>query len=215
MLTLPNTRVLFETPNDTGAAAPVDDPPATEPPAVDTPPASATADPGNDAFARMRREKAEAERRAKAAEAALAERERKEAEEQGRWKELAEQEKARADRLEAERVAAEQRRNAEKAAQDRRFRDTGYAMYLLAEQNVDLADPAAVSAALDGLATARADLIGVPGQPPPPPPSGGPAGGSSGDAPSLTRAQLEAMSPQQIAAIPPDQLAKALQAIGK
>lgn len=182
--------------------APTPDPTPTPDPAPPDPQG-----PDNAAFARMRRQAEEAERRAKAAEDALAERQRKEAEEQGRWKELAEQEKARADQLEANAKKAEARRLAERKAADLKFKDPGYAMYLLAEQNVDLSDAAAVGGALEQIAKTRTDLVGGPT---PPPPSGGPAGGSQPDSPKLTREQLAAMSPQQVAALDPKVLNEAL-----
>lgn len=178
-----------------GGPQPPADPPA-NPPATDPPAEPPKLD--DAAFARMRQAQAEAERRAKAAEDALAAKERAEAEEQGKWKELAEQEKARADHLEQNAKVAEARRLAERKAGDLKFKDPGYAMYLLAEQQVDLSDPAAVGAALDLIATSRTDLIGAA---PPPPPSGGPAGGGPQDPPKLTREQIAAMSPQQVAAL--------------
>lgn len=160
------------------------------------------------AFAEQRRKADEAERRAKAAEDALAERERKEAEEQGRWKELAESEKARADKLEAERETEKAERLAERAATDLKFRDTGYALYRLKADRVDLNDPAAVKTALEGLAQANPEMTtGFT-----PPPSGGPHNGSGDPPPKLTAAQLSAMSPAQIAKLDPKVVNEALAA---
>ena len=189
--------------DDPGASTPPETPPAAAPAAA--PPA----DPGKDAaFAEMRRKADEAERRAKAAETALAEQERKKAEEDGRWKELAEQEKARADKLEAAQVAAEQQRHAERSATDLKFKDTGYALYLLAQDHVDLSDPAAVKAGLEQIAKNRADLVG----PAAPPPSGGPTGGTQDPPAKLTRAQLAEMTPKQVAALDPKVVNEALAA---
>ena len=187
--------------DDPGASTPPEAPPA------ETPPATPPADPGNNAaFAEMRRKADEAERRAKAAETALAEQERKKAEEEGRWKELAEQERARADQLEAAQTAAEQKRHAERTAQDLKFKDTGYALYLLAQDRVDLADAAAVKAALEQIAKNRADLVGTS----PPPPSGAPAGGAQDPPAKLTIEQLRAMTPKQVAALDPKVVNEAL-----
>ena len=189
--------------DDPGASTPPETPPA------ETPAATPPADPGRDAaFAEFRRKADEAERRAKAAEDALAEQERKKAEEEGRWKELAEQERARADRLEAAQVAAEQKRNAERSAKDLKFKDTGYALYLLAQDSVDLADPAAVKAGLEQIATNRADLVGTAA----PPPSGGPTGGAQDPPPKLTRESMAAMTPKQVSALDPKVVNEALAA---
>lgn len=165
------------------------------------PPPEPKPDDRDRAFAEQRRKADEAERRAKAAEDALAERERKEAEEQGRWKEIAEKAEAKAADLEARHTAAEQRRNAERAASDLKVKDTGYALYLLEQDKVDLSDPSAVKTALEQLTTNRPDLLGGTA---PPPPTGGPAGGTGPtDPPKLTADQLRAMTPQQVAALDP------------
>lgn len=192
---------------DAPADLPVDapaDPPADPPTPPAQPPATGTGD-HDAAMARMRRETEEANKRAKAAEDKVAEAERKKAEEQGEFQKLAEQEKARADALEAKQREDEQRRNAERAAGDLKFRDPGYALYLLAQDRVDLADPAAVRDALDRIAKARTDLVTTG----PPPPSGGPAGGANNDPPGLTVEQLQAMTPRQIAALDPEVIKKA------
>jgi hypothetical protein len=178
--------------------------------AADPPPAPQPDPPKPDdaAFARLRREKEEADRRAKAAEDALAGRERKEAEEQGRWKELAEQEKARADRLEQEGKDRDARANAERAARDLKFQDPGYVLYLLQQDRIDLADAAAVKTALETLAQNRTDLLASTA---PPLPSGGPAGGGGpGGGPKLTAEQLAAMPPDQIAKLDPKIVNEAL-----
>jgi membrane protein involved in colicin uptake len=178
---------------------------AEKPEPAATPPASGTGE-QDAAFARMRRETEDANKRAKAAEDKLAEEARKKAEEDGQFKELADKEKARADGLEAKQRETEQRRNAERAAGDLKFKDPGYALYMLAAENVDLSDAAAVKAALDRIAADRKDLLGgvVPA------PSGGPAGGSKQDPPGLTREQLAGMSPKQIAALDPKIVNEAL-----
>ena len=178
--------------------------PAGFPPAS-TPPAPSDAE-RDAAFARERRGREEAEKRAKDATDRLADQERKKAEEEGRFKELAEQEKARADGLEAKQLETEQHRNAERSAGDLKFRDAGYALYLLQQDSVDLSDAAAVKAALTGLAESRNDLIT--GHVPPP--SGGPAGGSKADPPGLTREQLSGMTAQQISKLDPEIVNKAL-----
>lgn len=158
------------------------------------------------AFARERRAREEAEKRAKEAEDKLAEEARKKAEDEGRWKELADEEKAKREGLEGEQRKAEARRNAERAAGDLKFKDTGYALYLLQQDQVDLSDPSAVKAALDVLAQDRKDLITGSA----PPPSGGPGGGAGGDPPKLTREQVAGMTPQQIAKLDPEVLNTAL-----
>lgn len=178
--------------------APTPEPTPTPPPAP-APPAPAHDD---SAFARMRREKEAAERAAQEARDALAAKEREEAEEQGRWKDIADAEKARADALEAKQKTEQDKRNAERAARDLRFKDPEYALYLLAQRNVDLADAAAVSTALHEIAESRADLIDA-STPPPAPPSGGPPGGNPPEPAGLTAEQLRGMSPQQIAALDP------------
>lgn len=175
------------------------EPPANQPPAARQ---------DNDAFARMRRENDELQGKLKEAENERAERERKQAEEEGKWRELAEQEKTRADQLEQKQLEKEQQRNAERAAGDLKFKDTGYALYLLQQDRVDLSDAAKVKEALEGLAKTRTDLVKGSA----PPPSGGPAGGSNGEPPKLTREQLTAMTPKQIAALDPKVVNEALAA---
>lgn len=174
------------------------DPPATPPPDADR----------DAAFARMRREKEEAEKRAKDAEDKLAAEERKKAEEQGEWQKLAEQEKARADKLDADRVAADERSNAERIATGLKFKDPGYALYLLQQQSVDLADAAKVKETLDGIIKDRAELIDGAA----PPPSGGPAGTTTDDTSKVTVEQLRTMTPQQVAALDPKVVEAALNA---
>lgn len=172
-----------------------------------TPEPSKPAPPDTDAaLARMRREKEAAEKQAKDAREALAERDRKDAEEQGRWEELAKTETARREALEVSQREADQRRNAERSAGYLKFKDAGYALYLLQQDQVDLADPAAVKTALAGMAETRKDLV----QGHVPPPSGGPAGGEKTDPPGLTAEQITAMTPRQLAAIEPDVIKKAL-----
>lgn len=179
-------------------------PPA--PPAPADPPAPPA--PDDSAFARLRREKEAAEREAEQARNALAEKERKEAEEQGRWKDLAEQEKARADQLAASMAAQEQQRSIETQARALRFRDPDIVVHLL-PNGVDRNDSTAVQAALAAVAEQRPHLIDT-GTPPPAPPSGGPPGGNPPDPPGLTAEQIRAMSPQQVAALDPEVLNKAL-----
>lgn len=159
------------------------------------------------AFAEMRRRAEAAEREAQAARDQLAERERKEAEEQGRWKEIAEKAEADKAELEARIAQAEQRRLAERAATDLKFRDVAYALYRLEQDQVSLADPAAVKAALEQMAASHPDMVGTPA---PPPPSGGPAGGSQTGPPALTREQLAAMTPDQIRRLDPEVVNAAL-----
>jgi hypothetical protein len=144
----------------------------------------------------MRRRAEQAEREAQQLRDAEAERQRKKAEDEGRWKDLAEQEKKRADDLAAQIAADERRRNVERAASERQFADTGYALYLLEQQNVDMADAAKVAEALDQLKESRPDLLSTPPQPPPPtppPPSGGPPGAPAPPANGFTAEQIKAM----------------------
>lgn len=192
-----------------GAATPPADPPTADPPAAATPADPPKPDEGKDAaMARMRREADEAKQRADAAEKALADKERTEAEEQGRWKELAEKEKAGREALEAKIADSEKRTNAQRTATDLKFRDPVYALYLLEQDKIDLADPAVVKAALENLSSNRADLIAGTA----PPPSGGPTAAPSSDSPKLTKEQVRAMTPQQVAALDPKDLAEALKA---
>lgn len=149
-----------------------------------------------------------AEKARKAAEDKLAEQARKKAEEEGRFKELAEQEKARADALEAKQQQDEQRRNAERSARDMKFKDSDYALYLLSQQGVDLADPQKVREGLEGLATDRKDLIA--GHVPPP--SGGPAGGAKATPPALTRQRIEQMTANELKKYDPAVIDEALAA---
>jgi membrane protein involved in colicin uptake len=131
-------------------------------------------------MARERRAREDAENRAKAAEDKLAAEAKKKAEDEGKWKELAEEETRKREALEASQRQADQRRHAERAAGDLKFRDTGYALYLLEQDNVDLADAAAVKAALTVLVESRRDLVaGVP-----PPSSGGPVKPGRSDPPN-------------------------------
>lgn len=176
----------------------------TDPPAA--PPAPTTGD--NEAFARIRREAEDAKKRAKAAEDKLAEAERKKAEEEGRFKDLADKEKARADKLEADQKAKDAQRNAERTATHLKFKDPGYALYLLNQDGIDLADAPAVKKALEEIAKDRAELLTGSA----PPPSGGPAGGNKGDPPKVTREDLKKMSAQQIQALDPKVVAEALAA---
>lgn len=159
------------------------------------------------AFARIRREADEAKREAQAAREALAERERKEAEEAGKYKELYEAQQAENESLKSKQAAAEQRRLAERAAGDLKFRDSGYAIYLLEQERIDFSDAVAVKARLSEIAATRTDLVSAAV---PPLPSGGPAGGPTNDSLKLTREQLAGMSPQQIAALDPKVLNEAL-----
>lgn len=177
---------------------------ATPPPAPPEPVKPEPPKPDDRAFAEMRRRAEAAEKEAARLKRADEERERKAAEEQGEWQKLAETERARREAAEAAQAAAEQRvtaaeqrRNAERAAGDLKFADAGYALYLLEQQRVDFADAAAVGTALDALKTARPDMLLVP---PPPLPSGGPTGGPPGKPPGLTAAQISAMSPTDLAA---------------
>jgi seryl-tRNA synthetase len=175
-----------------------DPPPAPDP--KPDPPA-----PDDSAFARIRREKEAAERRAKEAEDKLAEQARKEAEEQGRWKELAEQAQADKAELEAKWAKAEQDRQLESIARTLKFRDPDLVGHLV-PASVDRNDTAAVKAALEAVAKERPHLVdGAP-----PPPSGGPAGGTQTDPPKLTREQLAAMKPEQVAALDPKVVNEAL-----
>ena len=200
------------------AAPPPPTPPAT-PPAPAPPPAAAEK-PDDAAFARIRRENAALEAEAKRLRDEAAERERKEAEEQGRWKELAEQEKARADRLEADRAAERAKANAAKAAGELKFADPDYALYRLAQDGVSLEDPAAVKAALENLAQSAPSMLqgtAPPPPPPPPPPSGAPItpGPAAPGGPTLTAAQLAEMSPTAIAKLDPAVVNAAMKAGAK
>lgn len=178
---------------------------AAQPPA--DPPADPPSGQDNAAFARLRREKEEADRRAKAAQDALAAKERQEAEEQGRWKELAESAQAESEALKKRIAEGEQRRSVEAAARALNFRDPDIVEHLL-PASVDRNDTEAVKAALTTVATERPHLVSTPA---PPPPSGGPAGGGGPqDPPKLTREQLAAMSPKQVAALDPKVLNDAL-----
>lgn len=186
-------------PSGENPPAPPADPP-TNPPA--DPPT-----PDNAAFAAMRRRAAEAEAEAERLRKEAEERERREAEEQGRWKELAEQEKERADRLEREAQERERRNGVESAARTLGFRDPGYALYRLERDGVDLGDAEAVRTRLGEYLEADPTLAG---RAPAAPPSGGPPPPPGGGAPKLTRAQIEAMKPEQIAALSAEELREAL-----
>ena len=192
--------------DDPAGAAPPADPPAPGPEDKPAPPASpASPAPDDSAFARIRREKEAAERRAKEAEDKLAAKEREEAEEQGRWKELAEKAQADKAELEAKWVKAEQDRQLESVARTLKFRDPDLVGHLV-PASVDRNDTAAVKAALETVAKERPHLVdGAP-----PPPSGGPAGGGKQDPPGLTREQLAAMKPEQVAALDPKVVNEAL-----
>ena len=189
--------------DDPAGAAPPADPPAPEPAPRQDPPAPPV--PDDSAFARMRRDKEAADKRAKEAEEKLAAKEREEAEEQGRWKELAEKAQADKAELEAKWAKAEQDRQLESIARTLKFRDPDLVGHLV-PASVDRNDTAAVKAALEAVATERPHLVdGAP-----PPPSGGPAGGTQTDPPKLTREQLAAMKPEQVAALDPKVVNEAL-----
>ena len=115
-------------------------------------------------------------------------------------------EKAAREKVEGEQRDATAQRNAERSAGDLKFKDAGYALYLIQQDSVDLNDPAAVKTALTELAQNRKELVSGT----PPPPSGGPAGGSDGTPPGLTREQLAAMSPAAIAKLDPEIVNKVL-----
>jgi hypothetical protein len=185
-------------------------PPPDPPPAPQPPP---TQDPERDrAFAEMRRRAEAAERDAAELRSQQEEAERKKAEEEGRYKELAEQEKARADALQA--TIDEGSRTAKlkelAAAVDFKPEYVDVAIALL-PANVDRSNEEAVRKALETVAEQKPDL--VKGDPPPAPPSGLPPGSPPGAPPTkVTREQLESMTPRQIADLDPKVLNEALAA---
>lgn len=111
--------------------------------------------------------------------------------EQGKWKEVAEREKSRADGAEQRLAALEQGRQREqvvsRAARDLKFHDVDIATALLDRQGIAAdADEATIRTALEGLAESRPYLVNTTGTPPAPaatPPAGG---ARSSDDPFIT-----------------------------
>lgn len=165
---------------------------ATADPDPDPSPDPEPASPSQEAFARLRREKQEADKRAKVAEQKLADHARQEAEQQGQWETLARQYETERDQARQELADLHARSRVERAARDLKFRNTDEALALL-DADVDRTDDTAVTDALAALAAERPHLLdtGRPG------PSGLPA---SGDPQSggLTIEQVKEMTPEQI-----------------
>lgn len=155
------------------------------------------------AMARMRREKEAAERRAQEAEDKLAAEERKKAEQQGEWQKLAEQYESERDQARQETADLRKefddfkaRIEVEKIARRLKFRNDDEALALVKVNNpdLDLSDRAAAEAALTRLADERKHLIDTGAPPPGGRPTGDPPAGS------LTREQVEAMTPAELEA---------------
>lgn len=148
--------------------------------------------PDSAAFARLRREKQEAERQAKEARDALAAKERAEAEQAGEWEKLAKTYEQERDEARQELADLRTQITVEKLATTLHFRNADEAIALL-PSNLDRSDDDRVRAALTTLAENRPHLIdnGKPG------PTGGPAGGPTTD---LTIDQVKRMTPQEITA---------------
>lgn len=199
--------------------APTDPPtlPAPEPTPPTDPPVPGDKKP--DRFAEERRRADAAEKRAKDAETALAERDRKEAEDNGEWEKVANQnaserdaEKAENNRLKAERKVE---RIANKAifnpVKDSETEETTHSRFInpdealaLLPDSTDLTNDDAVTEALHTLATQRPHLmrseVNAPAPAPTPAntPSGGPGGTQPGGKPKLTREYVEGLSVQEI-----------------
>lgn len=176
----------------------------------------------NRAMAEMRRERDAAKAEARTLKEAEAERSRKALEEQGEWKTLAETAQAERDAARAERDADRAEAVKVKAKSDGltyasavtpergAFSDPSYALYRVEGQGVDFSDLSAVKAALDGLATAQPNLLTAPA---PALPSGGPTNPApNGTGPTLTWAQIAAMSPQKVAKLDPKIVNAAMEA---
>jgi len=150
------------------------------------------ASPSQEAFARLRREKQEADKRAKAAEQKLADQARLEAEQAGQWETLAKQYETERDQARHELTDLQARAKVEQAARNLKFRNADEALALLAA-DVDRTDDTAVTDALTALAAERPHLLdtGRPG------PSGLPASGDPQPG-GLTIEQVKEMTPEQI-----------------
>lgn len=183
-------------------------PPPDPPPAPQPPP---TQDPERDrAFAEMRRRMETAERDAAELRSKQEEADRKQAEEEGRYKELAEQEKARADGLQATIDEGVRTAKLKELAAGVKFKPeyVDVAIALL-PANVDRSDEDAVRKALETVAEQKPGLVDKDT----PPPSGRPPGSTGDDPPTkVTREQLESMTARQIADLDPKVLNEALAA---
>lgn len=158
------------------------DPPPADPPKPDD---------RDEAFARLRREKEAAERKARDAEDRLAAKQREEAEQAGEWEKLAKQYETERDEARKDLADLKTRIKVEGIAKRLKFRREDEAIALL-PNNLDRDDDGAVSKALEDLAAERPHLVdnGAP------PPSGAPAGG--GNQGGLTLEQVKAMTPDEI-----------------
>lgn len=189
------------------AALPPETPPAPPTPTPPADPVRSEQDRERDrAMAEMRRRAEAAEKLVQEAKTAEQDRERKQLEEQNRWEDIAR--KAEADKAELEaKIAAKDaeaaieraRSHAQQTAAELKFKDTGYALYKLDQDKVDLTDAAAVKDALETLARAQPDLLTVP---PPVLPSGGPPAPGGVLPPGVTKtlADINAMSVKELRA---------------
>jgi hypothetical protein len=143
------------------------------------------------AFARLRREKQDADKRAKDAEDKLAAKAREEAEAQGEWQKLAETYEKERDTARKALADLQQQIKVEAVAAGLKFRHADEAIALLPSE-LDRTDEAAVQKALEQLAEDRPHLIdsGTPG-----PTGRPPTGGGKGD---LTKADVERMTAAEI-----------------
>lgn len=213
--------ILFKDPDPPPAGdPPKTDPPTADPPKADPPAADVVTMPKAEADA-LRRDVAQLRRDAKKRDDEAAAAEQKRLQEEGQFKELAETEKTRADRLQAELDTSKQNARVARLAAERNFQDPSDVLpHLTAEER---ADDSLAGDALDRLADSKPYLLQqqAPADPPPtigkvveagkptPKPGEQPA---AEPAPTVTREQLKGMTAQQIAALPQESVTAALAA---
>lgn len=113
--------------------------------------------PDNAAFAELRRKADEAERRAKAAEDAIAARDRADAEAQGKWEELAKNERTAREKAEADAARIREERMVERLASSLKFHNPADVMHRLTPEQ--RADEAQAKAALEQIAKTDKYLV--------------------------------------------------------
>lgn len=174
-------------------------PPEAAPPAA--PPVDEEKAARDAAFAEQRRRAEAAEKQLKDLQEREAQREREKAEEEGRWKDLAEQADAARKAAEAEAARVKSESAIKEIAAQMDFRNPSDALALL-PTDVDRTDDEQVKAALQALAEDRAYLIKTEPAHTPAPPSGNPAGGTPPAASHRpTFAEIKNMTPAQIGAL--------------
>lgn len=154
----------------------------------------------------LNRKVAEAEKLRRKTEKDAQDAEKKRLEDEGKWQERAETADKRAETAEAKLKERDQRDSLVDVAKGLKFRNPTIAVTLL-PSSVDREDQEAVKAAFEHLATSEPYLVDN-GSAPPPPRTGAPAPGGKTD--DLTADDIRRMTTQQVAALTPAQVEKAL-----